>query len=176
MAIVVNDDALKADVSAEVDAEINTEAEAATIWFEPGSLPTFIDTSKTDVLSNPLTSTLPGGTTTAIASEVTDLISDNALQSTRFRRALAGRIGGPTHGTNVTALTSAFELNFAAFGTVGADFNIEAGDNIDASNMNDAIQSISDLLVTHRATSSVINVQVCHNSCHVSCHSNRTRR
>lgn len=176
MAIVVNDDALKADVSAEVDAEINTEAEAATIWFEPGSLPAFIDTSKTDVLSNPLTSTLPGGTTTAIASEVVALIADNALQSTRFRLAHAGRIGGPDHGNNVTALTPAFELSFAAFGTIGADFNIEAGDNIDASNMNDAIQSISDLLATHRISSPLIQVTVCHNSCHVSCHSNRTRR
>ncbi len=176
MAIVVNDDTVKADVSAEVDAEINTEAEAATVWFEPGSLPSFIDTSKTDVLSNPLTSTLPGGVTTAIASEVTDLIADNALQSTRFRRAHAGRIGGPDHGINVTALTSAFELNFAEFGTIGADFNIEAGDNIDASNIIAAAASIAALLVTHRTASSVIDVQVCHSSCHVSCHSNRARR
>lgn len=176
MAIVVNDDTLKADVSAEVDAEINTEAEAATVWFEPGSLPSFIDTSKTDVLSNPLTSTLPGGSTAMIASEVTDLIADNALQSTRFRRAHAGRIGGPDHGINVTALTSAFEVSSPLLGSLGSDFDIEPGDDVSAANLNAAVQSISDLLVTHRTASAVIDVQVCHSSCHVSCHSNRARR
>lgn len=176
MAIVINDDAIKADVSAEVDAEINTEAEAATVWFEPGSLPSFIDTSKTDVLSNPLTSTLPGGSTTMIASEVTDLIADNALQSSRFRRAHAGRIGGPDHGINVTALTPVFELSSPLLGTIGSDFDIEAGDDVSAANLNAAVQSISDLMVAHRTASAVIDVQVCHSSCHVSCHSNRTRR
>lgn len=173
MAIVAGTDVTKTNIQDETDAEVNTEAETAAVWFV-GNTPTFIDLTKVGALDNPLTSLLAASDIPA--SEITDLISDNALQTTRFRRAHAGLIGGTDHGIQVTALTAVFELSFPAFGTIGPDFDIEAGDDVSAANLNSAITSISDLLVTHRTTSSVIDVQICHSSCHVNCHSSRGRR
>lgn len=173
MAIVAGTDATKTNIQDEVDAEVNTEAETATVWF-PGSTPTFIDLTKVGVLDNPLTSLLAASDVEA--AEIVDLIADNALQSTRFRLAHAGLIGGVDHGIQVTSLTAVFELPFAEFGTIGPDFSIQAGEDVTAAGLNSAITSISDLLVTHRITSSVIELQICHSSCHVNCHSSRGRR
>lgn len=171
----INTDITKPSVTTETQAEVNTEAYNAAVWYL-GNTPTYIDLTKVDARAvdfSPATLIQ----TEVVASEIVNLIVQNAYEATRARRAHAYLIGGTDHGVNITSLTDAYKIWFPAFDTLAATYSVSTGADVSASNLTSAMQAISNLLDWHRANSAVIDAGVCHSSCHSSCHSDgRTRR
>lgn len=178
-------DISKSGLENQMETVINDPAEAAIVWHST-NVPSFGIASWFSTTDLP-TPTISGSDINA--DILSQTIRDAAVRATRVRLANVSKsssgsnpgAGGCSYGSNGTQMASlsvTYEKGSAVDtkAVIQSTYNINAGQNVDAALIANAISEQATKLATHRGAAGQINLQSCHCSCHNDCHSNRSRR
>lgn len=185
MTIAANNDVENSELATQLDTSVNTPAETAVVWHS-GNMPSFGNVAA--LSSNTLTAPTAPGPGNVTGAALASLIATTARNATRIRRAhffKSSSGSDPTHfgcsfgdsGTQVSALSSSYltTLTETQQSYVETNFDITSNEDIDASDIIDAINDMASALSSHRSAAAV-QLGSCHCSCHNNCHASRSRR